>query len=87
MTDDSLLTFPCQVPIKVFGRNTSDFRGHVLDIVREHWADLDDAQVAERSSRGGSYLSLTVTVHAESREQIDAAYRKLTASQRILMVL
>jgi putative lipoic acid-binding regulatory protein len=87
MTEDALLSFPCDVPVKVFGRNTAEFRACALDIVREYWTDLDDSQVAERTSRGGTYLSLTITVHAKSRDQIDAAYRELTSNDQILMVL
>lgn len=87
MNDESPLSFPCDIPIKVFGRNTPEFRDCVLTIVREHWSELDDERVAERSSRGGSYLSLTITVFAESRDQIDSAYRELTANNQILMVL
>lgn len=87
MTEDSLLSFPCDVPIKVFGRNTEEFRASVLLILREHWADLDESRLVERTSRGDTYLSLTITVRAESREQIDAAYRGLTSNEQILMVL
>jgi putative lipoic acid-binding regulatory protein len=87
MTEDSLLSFPCDVPIKVFGRNSAEFRATTLDILRGHWSDIADSEVAERTSRGGTYLSLTITVHAESRDQIDAAYRELTSSDQILMVL
>lgn len=87
MSDDSPLNFPCDIPIKVFGPNSADFKAGVLDIVRGHWAELEDERVAERRSRGGSYVSLTITVYAESRDQIDAAYRELTESEQILMVL
>ena len=86
MTDDTLLTFPCDVPIKVFGRNAPGFRDQVIAILDDHF-DLDEDAVGERESRGGSYLSLTITVPAETREQIDAAYRALTATEQILMVL
>jgi uncharacterized protein len=82
---ESPLTFPAELPVKVFGRNEEAFRTAVLAIVRAHYGD--DHRVAERPSRRGSYLSLTVTVVAESREQIDAMYRELVASELVLMVL
>ena len=87
MSEQSLLEFPCDVPIKVFGRNEPEFRDSALDIVRAHWTDLAGDRIAERLSRGGSYLSLTITVHAESRDQLDAVYRALTARREVLMVL
>jgi uncharacterized protein len=82
---ESLFTFPAELPVKVFGRNEEAFRAAVLVIVRAHYGD--DHRIAEQSSRLGSYLSLTVTVVAESREQIDAMYRDLVASELVLMVL
>lgn len=87
MIAESLLEFPCDVPIKVFGRNEPVFRESALGIVRDHWENLACDRIAERLSRGGSYLSLTITVHAESRDQLDAVYRALTAHREVLMVL
>lgn len=87
MSGESLLTFPCELPIKIFGRNEPRFRAAALAIVRAHYADVGEADVTEQASRRGNYLSLTVTVRAASRAQVDALYRELTASDEILMVL
>lgn len=82
--EGTLLTFPCDLPIKVFGRNDPGFRTAALTIVRAHYEEF---ALSEQESRGGTYLSLTITVRAESKSQIDAVYRALTASESILMVL
>jgi uncharacterized protein len=87
MDDESLLTFPCDLPIKVFGRNQESFREAAVAIVRRHFVDFRDSDVAEQLSREQRYLSLTITVRAESRSQVDALYRELTSSDDILMVL
>lgn len=87
MSDDSVFDFPCDIPIKVLGVNDAALREAAYGIVREHYGELDDERFAERESRDGNYVSLTITVHAESREQIDAVYRDLTAHSDILMVL
>ena len=87
MSEDSPLVFPCDIPVKVFGRNDEAFRATVRAIMRAHFADLSDEQIAERPSRADSYLSLTIVVRAESRAQIDAAYRELTAHDDVMMVL
>lgn len=87
MDEDSILEFPCEIPIKIFGKNARSFRDTALGIVRSHYFDVQDAQVGERLSRGGKYLSLTITVETFSREQIDAVYRELSASDEVLMVL
>jgi hypothetical protein len=82
---ESLLQFPTDVPIKVFGRNDSDFRGAVLAIVEAHYGAA--YRLAEHHSKQGNYVSLTITVRAESRAQIDAVYQDLVASEQILMAL
>ena len=87
MSENSLLTFPCDLPVKVIGRNSEDFRNITGDIVRAHYSDLKQRQIAEQLSKNGSFLSLTFTIHVETRDRADALYRDLTASEDILMVL
>mgnify|MGYP003551910675 CR=1 FL=1 len=50
-------------------------------------AVFDPAEVEMRASREGNYLSLTVTINATSREQLDALYRELTSHPMVAMVL
>ena len=40
-----------------------------------------------RASRGGRYLAVTVTVRAQSRDQLDDIYRALSAHERVLFAL
>lgn len=84
---ESLLQFPCDVPVKVFGRNEGPFRRAALSIVERHFGEAGTENVTEQLSRRESYASLTIVVRAESREQIDALYRELTSNADILMVL
>jgi len=87
MSEESVLSFPCDIPVKVLGRNADAFRTAATDIVRSHYRDLGEAQLAEQLSRNGSFLSITFIVRAQSRDQVDALYRDLSASDNILMVL
>jgi len=87
VSDDPLLSFPCKLPVKVLGRNDTTFRSAVNRIVRRHYADFDSANVTEQHSRNSAYLSLTFMISAASREEVDALYRELTASDEIMMVL
>ena len=83
--DDSLLKFPTDLAVKVFGRNDPGFRDAVIGIVETHYGDA--YTVAEQQSKQAAYLSLTVTVHAESRTQVDALYQALVGNDLVLMVL
>ncbi|HEX7061002.1 MAG TPA: DUF493 domain-containing protein [Woeseiaceae bacterium] len=41
----------------------------------------------EAASSGGRFVSLTVTITATSREQLDAIYRDLSADEQVLVAL
>jgi hypothetical protein len=69
---ESLLTFPCVFPLKVMGRREDGFAQTVADIVKRHAADFHSETMEMRSSKNARYLSLTVTINAKSREQLDA---------------
>jgi len=84
---ESPLSFPCQYPIKVLGYWADDFDALVLQIVRRHVPNLGEGAVRSRVSRGGRYVSVTVTIEARSRNQLDAIYRDLTGERRVVMTL
>ena len=84
---ESLIAFPCAFPIKVMGKTQEGFAQAVVGVVTRHAADFDPATVEMRSSREGNYLSLTVTVNAQSREQLDELYRELCDHPMVTMVL
>jgi putative lipoic acid-binding regulatory protein len=84
---ESLLAFPCDFPIKVMGQAQPGFAQAVLEVVLRHAPDFDAATMEMRQSREGKYLSLTVTIRATSREQLDALYQALCDHHMVKMVL
>ncbi|MDH5785583.1 MAG: DUF493 domain-containing protein [Chromatiales bacterium] len=84
---ETLLEFPCQFPIKAMGRNSDGFEATIITLVRKHCPDLHEGAVVCRDSSGGKYLSVTVTITATSREQLDRIYMELTACEEVLMAL
>jgi hypothetical protein len=84
---DSLLTFPCVFPIKVMGRRQDEFAQVITDIVLRHAPDFHPGTIEMRSSSQARYLSLTVTINARSREQLDALYSELSKHPMVTMVL
>ncbi len=85
--NDTLLEFPCDFPIKIMGTAADDFARLMVDIVLRHAPDFDAARVEMRASSGGKYLSVTCTVRATSKPQLDALYRELTAHPLVKVVL
>jgi putative lipoic acid-binding regulatory protein len=87
VASESLLTFPCAFPLKVMGRTCDGFAQAVVDVVRRHAPDFDAGKLEMRASTAGNYLSVTATINATSREQLDNLYRELTAHPMVAMVL
>lgn len=85
--ESSALTFPTAFPIKVMGRRTDDFAQAIVEVVLRHAPDFDPGTLEMRTSREGNYLSVTATITATSREQLDELYRELVAHPRVTMVL
>lgn len=86
-SSDTLFEFPCDFPLKVMGRRTDDFRSIVLGIVQKHAGPITAANIEERPSASGNYLSLTCTFTAQSKQQLDDLYRELTAHERVMVAL
>ena len=85
--ESSILAFPCDFPIKIMGRTQAGFAQAVIEIVRRHAPDFDPATLEMRPSRQGRHLSLTCTVRAVSRHQLDDLYRELCDHSMVTMVL
>lgn len=83
----SLLTFPCDFPIKVMGKRVDQFAQEIASIVAVHAPDFDATRIEMRASSGGNYISLTCTVVATSQEQLDNIYRALTSHPLVSVVL
>ncbi len=84
---DELFNFPCDFPIKIMGRCDCELETLVVEIVNKHVSNLTEGAVKTRPSGKGNFISVTVTVKATSREQLDNIYRELTAREEVLMAL
>ncbi|TXT25111.1 MAG: hypothetical protein FD134_1187 [Gallionellaceae bacterium] len=84
---DSLIEYPCDFPIKVMGLSRQGFAQAVAEVVVRHDPEFSTASMQMRSSSGARYVSLTCTVRATSREQLDALYQELCDHPMVVMVL
>lgn len=87
MADETLLEFPCDFPLKIMGATRDGFAQAVVEVVLRHAPDFDAATVEMRASSSGKYLSLTCTVRATSKPQLDALYRELSGHPWVKVVL
>jgi putative lipoic acid-binding regulatory protein len=86
-SDPSLLEYPCEFPLKIMGATRAGFAQAVLEVVQRHAPDFDGATLEMKSSKHGKYLSITCTINATSREQLDALYQELCDHPMVVMVL
>lgn len=84
---ETLLEFPCDFPLKIVGETRDDFVQVVAEIVTRHAPDFDAATITQKASSGGKYASLTCTVNATSKPQLDDLYRELSAHPMVRIVL
>ena len=76
------------IPYQGVGKDAAQFRTKLmLEIVLRHAPDFDAASLEMCSSRHAKYLSLTFTIHATSREQLDNLYREISSHEMVVMVL
>jgi putative lipoic acid-binding regulatory protein len=87
VAEDGLLEFPCDFPLKIMGATREGFAQAVVAVVLKHAPDFDPATVEMRPSKAGNYLSLTCTIRATSKPQLDALYRELTSHPWVKIVL
>ena len=87
MNDETLLEFPCAFPIKIMGRESPEFRALARSLVEKHAGSLPDDAIHAALSRNGSFVSVTVTVDAQSQQQLDDIYREVTSNDEVLMAL
>ena len=85
--EDSLIEYPCDFPIKVMGRSQQGFAQAITEVVLRHDPHFSAASMEMRSSKAARYLSLTCTVRATSRQQLDALYQELCDHPMVVMVL
>jgi len=84
---ETLFEFPCAFPLKIMGLANDALAQTVLEVVVRHVPDFVAATMEMRASSGGKYVSLTCTINATSKAQLDALYRELCAHPLVKVVL
>lgn len=82
----SPLTFPCHFPVKVMGKNTKQFIQELQEVCLKHFPNLEK-ECTLTYSNNNNYVSISVTVYAENKQQLDALYREITQHPDVKMAL
>lgn len=84
---ETLLEFPCDFPLKIMGLAQDNLAQEVLAVIHRFAPDYDGKNMEMRASSSGKYVSLTCTVNAQSKAQLDDLYRALTSHPLVKVVL
>jgi len=85
--EQSLVEYPSAFPIKVMGRQVEGYVEAMIEVARQFDPGFDASTVELRPSSSGTYLGVTLTVTATSREQLDGLYRTLSGHPMVKIVL
>ena len=84
---ETLLEFPCEFPVKAMGLACDELEIAVIEIINRHVDNLAEDALKMRPSRTGKYTAITITITAQSKQQLDAIYMDLTACEHVSIAL
>ncbi len=84
---ETLLEFPCEFPVKAMGPACDELEIAVIEIINRHVEDLAEDALKLKPSKTGKYTAITITITANSKQQIDAIYIDLTACEYVSIAL
>jgi putative lipoic acid-binding regulatory protein len=84
---ESLIEYPCNFPVKVMGARVDGFAEAMCLVAQQFDPSFDPATLEMRASKAGNYLSVTLTIRATSREQLDNLYLALTGHPMVKVAL
>ena len=84
---DSLMTFPCDFPIKIIGNNHHSFMNEINELVRKHFPNTEDKSIRSQPSKEGNFLAISILLHVLDQATLDALYVDLSKHPEVKMVL
>jgi putative lipoic acid-binding regulatory protein len=85
--EKAVIEFPCDFPVKMMGKDRPAFHDAARAIIERHAGPVAEDSLRTASSSKGRFVSLTITIRAESQQQLDAIYMDLSAHEEILVAL
>ncbi|BCE00225.1 HP0495 family protein [Marinicellulosiphila megalodicopiae] len=86
--DAPKIEFPCEnYVIKTMGENTPEFFEFVVSTFKGFDAQLDEKKIKENKSKKGTFTSVSVSITAQSEQQLKDLHQALIKDKRVKMVL
>lgn len=87
MTNESLIKFPCEFPIKIMGKDTPNFRSKMHKILEKHVGPINEESIKVNVSNNANFVAITITITAHSQHQLDQIYYDITSYDDVLIAL
>jgi len=87
MKKKTLITFPCDFPLKIIGHASPNFFAEMIAIIRMHFPLTPDTAIRSTLSEQRNYQSISAIVLAVDQPGLDALYQDLSRHPDIQMVL
>lgn len=87
LSDNDIMKFPMAFPIKIMGLNNPNFPGLICDMASQHFGDFNKKTLNISFSKTKKYMALSITVNAQSKEQLDKFYLALTNHPMVKVAL
>jgi len=87
VSEETILKFPCQFPIKIMGRANNEFRSSAIETLEACVGKIAEDDITSSLSNKGKFTALTVTIEASSKRQLDDIYKALSANPDVLFLL
>ena len=83
--NEALWQFPCNFTFKAMVMAIEGIENNVISAIQKHAPGDYTANLKE--SKGGNYLSVTLSIHVTSKEQLDSIYKEVHAVEGVKMLL
>ena len=81
------LVYPCEFPLKMFGKNNAQFITVVESVIAEFVPRQDWLSTKTTPSKNHNYVSYTVVIRAYDRQQLDQVCAAVTNCPQVIMAL
>lgn len=85
--EESLIEFPCEFPVKVMGPAIPEFHTVIENLALKNDPSFDKNKTTQNVSKTGKYVSLTLTINAKDKQQLDSIYKDFTDNELVLWAL
>jgi putative lipoic acid-binding regulatory protein len=81
-----VIEYPSYYPVIAMGLNDKLFQGHVEEIVSS-FVTFKKSDVSTKLSKSKKYLSVTINIYVQSKEELEKIYLALKNSPKVSMIL